>query len=141
MRLACWFRRRAETVFLLNCARSERWEAKGKVRDREDALARTRGACATLAGRDCRSYILEALIAPEKRRSICQRQSQLLKKRPQWKKISCRCRARTTLSSTSGTPNRPHIFTRRCLVFRVSLIPGRKRVRKIARAMRFVRKT
>src|SRR6266702_2698974 len=51
MRLACWFRRRAETIFFLNVARSQEPEVKGKVRDRKDAAASTRDACATLTFR------------------------------------------------------------------------------------------
>ena len=47
MRLACWFRRRAETNFpdiailILSCRQPE------KVRDGEDTIANTRDACAT----------------------------------------------------------------------------------------------
>jgi len=44
-RLACWFRRRAETIFLL-CAISVPSGTLNKARDREDALASTRAACA-----------------------------------------------------------------------------------------------
>jgi len=42
---ACWFRRRAETNFpFLSQRKDER--VPREVRDREDALASTRGACA-----------------------------------------------------------------------------------------------
>src|SRR6266481_6324161 len=47
MRLACWFRGLAETIFSLNSFRSDKYRSIGKVRDREDALASTRDACAT----------------------------------------------------------------------------------------------
>ena|SRR6266550_5750308 len=47
MRLACWFRGLAETIFSLNSFRSDKYRSIGKVRDREDALASTRDAYAT----------------------------------------------------------------------------------------------
>jgi hypothetical protein len=56
-RLACWFeslavasrplqRRRAETIFRSSSAHKEQKSAQNEVRDREDALASTRNACA-----------------------------------------------------------------------------------------------
>jgi hypothetical protein len=48
MRLACWFRRRAETIFPLDTKHRDRIDY-GEVRDREDALASTRDACASQA--------------------------------------------------------------------------------------------
>src|SRR5206468_6352358 len=70
------------------------------------------------------------------RRSLCQRQLLLQKRkqRRQLKEIFCRFRALITSSSTSETPNRLRIFTRRRLAFKVLLIPGRKQGRKIERA-------
>ena len=58
MRLACWFespavalhplqRRRAETIFSLSRITHGCYEFTEEVRDREDALANTRDACAT----------------------------------------------------------------------------------------------
>src|SRR6266403_4302830 len=50
MRLACWLRRRAETVFLFNFAPHNEGGTSAEVRDREDALAPAaarRDACAT----------------------------------------------------------------------------------------------
>ena len=44
-RLACWFRRRAETIFYYVQSRCRSVHTT-KVRDREDALASTRAACA-----------------------------------------------------------------------------------------------
>src|SRR5437667_708060 len=49
-RLACWFRRRAETSFSLNLVSAGREEVARKARDREDAPANTRDACATQVG-------------------------------------------------------------------------------------------
>src|SRR5439155_11900189 len=62
------------------------------------------------------------------RRSLCQRQLLLQKRKPfrRPKRIFSRSRVLITSNCMSATPSRPHIFTRRCLVFRVSPIPGRK---------------
>ena len=45
-RLECWFRRRAETIFASITTKVMERRIQRKIRDREDALASTRDACA-----------------------------------------------------------------------------------------------
>src|SRR5262245_6379405 len=47
MRFACWFRRRAETIFCLEFLIGNNAEVSAKVCDRGDVLASTRDTCVT----------------------------------------------------------------------------------------------
>jgi hypothetical protein len=65
-RLACWFRRRAEIIFPSIASEVRERRIHRKVRDREDALASTRDACAPYYFANSYRYSTNDIVAPSK---------------------------------------------------------------------------